>query len=644
MRYLLTGGGTGGHVYPLIAIAAEIRKRDSSSEFLYVGVKGKAEEKILMHFPEYPFRKVLSKGMPRNKNPFSFISFIFELSIGMLQSIIILLKFRPDIIIGSGGFASAPIYLAGAILRKKIFVHEQNIFPGIVNRFLGRTATKIGVSFRESLEYFSKNKGVYVGYPVRKSINKYDRSEARKELNIPGNAKVLFVFGGSQGARSINIAVSEIIEKLLKIDNIIIIHGTGRYKTKEYNAYDDTLSLIRKKSVTPDPNGQYRLMSYIDDIEKIYAASDLVVGRAGAGTIMELAASAKPSILIPKLGLPGNHQEFNAQAASSVGGAEFLLESKIKTGEKRIDMVNKDDLLLTVDKLINSPDKLKKMQKKMMMVYQPEAIDRILEVIAEILSAEELIKNKSSDDLKTPFNDISSTVFNPNDFPVLLSPFKVLANAGKGKRWGRGTELQLVRRYLSSRNWKVKNIGVKLTGILEVDEYFDNIILILKDKTPASRFQKLLGGDYKQVGFIRRNAFDTLARLKKWSPDMLDIFHNVTGDPYWEVKVEACRAMGDLSDFVPEKSKKEIIDILFAIQENAYFEVLEASLVALSKYNISLDILPGLRKLYFHPNRKVRISTARLLFKMREEAVFPDENSFYNEISDIFIPGHTENI
>ena len=332
-RILLTGGGTAGHVNPALAIGSVLASADT--RFLFVGVRGRIEEEVVPR-EGIPIKYVLASGFPGGVSA-DLIKFFANLAAGVIQSIFILLRFHPDIIIGTGGYVSAPVIVAAALLRRlhllksRVFIHEQNAVPGKLNRLMGRFATRVFVTFPETLAYFPKH-GVVVGYPLRKRITRVSREEARQkiDLEIPAGRKVILVFGGSQGSRTINRALVDSLGYLLPHkDRLFIIHGVGLLKSPEYNSLSDTEARLRRLYSAEQLRGIegfYAYRAFFHNIELLYALSDLVLARGGAGSLNEISAMGLPALIIPKSNLPGNHQVLNARSMERAGAAEILYE------------------------------------------------------------------------------------------------------------------------------------------------------------------------------------------------------------------------------------------------------------------------------------------------------------------------------
>ncbi len=392
LSVVFTGGGTGGHVYPNIAIYESIYDKYPDSKFFYLGTKNGAENKIIRNLNRpIKFISIRSRGIPSKIKSLGTVKSLFQIGLGVIKSIFILNKFKPDIVIGSGGYVAAPVLIAASILKIKIFIHEQNSMPGRLNRYIAKFATKIGISFRSTSDFFPKNKTVFTGYPLRRSIDLKESKDIKDRLNIPRENKVLFVFGGSKGARSINRAIAEIVPELLKIDKLTIIISTGRGISAEYCAYEETVRNFDKNSIPLELKGKLIVKEYFDNIDDIYAISDFVVSRAGAGTIEELTRMQLPSILIPKIDLPGDHQILNAKEQVERGGALIIYENiRVKNGKREI-FVQSNELLNKIKELLTQESILKEMKQNLEKIEKINSPEIILEVIESLCGT----KNKN---------------------------------------------------------------------------------------------------------------------------------------------------------------------------------------------------------------------------------------------------------
>lgn len=316
MKVIMTGGGTGGHIYPALAIAQGILDKIPHSEVLYVGGKD-SMEKDLAEKAGFPFHEIEVAPLPR------------KISLQMIKNCSVALKavgkakklvkaYRPDLIIGTGGYVCGPMVLAGHLAKVPTMIHEQNAVPGKTNKLLGRMVDRVCLGFPNTEQCFPKpEKCVYTGLPVRKEIMEQDKTEARKALGLSLDKPVLLVTGGSQGAHAINMVMEQLYNPLLA-KGIEIRHITGKKEYEKIQAFAD------QKNFNDYPN--LHLLAYGYHMEHCLAACDLVVGRAGASFLAEVTAIGRPSILIPYPYAVYNHQEANGRVVEKNGGAMVLLE------------------------------------------------------------------------------------------------------------------------------------------------------------------------------------------------------------------------------------------------------------------------------------------------------------------------------
>lgn len=326
MKVIISGGGTGGHVYPAIAIADKIMRKIPDSEVLFVGTRRGMESRLV---PErgYGIKYISARGLDR-KNPFKNIAVLKELIKGNKEVGKIINEFKPDMVIGTGGYVSAPVLFAAVRKKIPVFIHEQNAYPGLANRMLSRYAKKIFVSFPESEKYFKqKDKIVLTGNPVRKEFAASGLVDYREKLGIgPGEFFVLS-FGGSRGAEKINEAVMELVEIINKIPGAKLVHITGAHY------YESFCEKLMKKTIDIKGGDKVRILPYTDKIHEYMMAADLIISRAGAITVAEITACGKPAILIPSPNVTANHQFFNAKSLSDKGGAVLIEEKDLTKGK-----------------------------------------------------------------------------------------------------------------------------------------------------------------------------------------------------------------------------------------------------------------------------------------------------------------------
>ncbi len=390
IKVVFTGGGTGGHVYPNIAIYEALRERYPETSFLYIGTKQGAESRIVKNIPQpIEFKDVFSRGLPQNIRSFETIIAILYILLGTIQSYFILKKFKPDIIVGSGGYVAAPVLFAASLLKLKVFIHEQNAVPGRLNRFISRFATRIGVSFASTANFFPEDKVVFTGYPLRKNIRLKKKGNLREKFKIPGKNKVIFIFGGSTGARTINNATAELIPMLLAMEDITLILSTGRNYSHEYKAYEDTVKIFSDIGISSEIEGKLIIREYFDNIDEIYAITDLVISRAGAGTIKEITTLGLPSILIPKIDLPGDHQILNAREVQKIGGAKIVYETVKYENNRRMIYLPETALLDSIRETLSDGDALFNMRKKLRQIEKQNSTEVILTELEQILKGKE---------------------------------------------------------------------------------------------------------------------------------------------------------------------------------------------------------------------------------------------------------------
>ncbi len=324
MRIIITGGGTGGHIYPGISLAREFQSRDKNNEIIFVGTEHKMESEII---PQEGFRflGLRVKGIER-KFSLESLSALFLFLGSLFTSYGIIKDFKPDLVIGTGGYVSGSVALVSSLLGIPTFIHEQNVIPGITNQFLSLTGKKVFTSFPESAGYFwKKERIVFLGNPIRKSIWQGNKEKIIKENNLDSTKKTILVFGGSKGASTINKMVLHslyLIEESIWLEwQVLIISGEEDFK-----------NLTEKVTKSPFKE-TVRVLPYLHNIEDAYDLADLVVCRAGATTIAELSAKGIAAILIPYPYATGNHQLYNARFLES-NLAALIIEEKELNREK----------------------------------------------------------------------------------------------------------------------------------------------------------------------------------------------------------------------------------------------------------------------------------------------------------------------
>jgi len=375
MRILFTGGGTGGHIYPIIAIKRTFARFDSArqarlakdSVFLYVGPDNFAKDVFKKESLGSKF--ILAGKLRRYFSLLNFIDF-FKIPIGLIQSLWYVFWFMPDVIFSKGGYGSIPVVLAGWLYRIPIVIHESDSTPGLANRILARFTKKIIISFEETKKYFSIKKTILLGNPVREELIQGSREGVKKIFKINSEKPVILVMGGSQGAQKINEIIMNTLPRLL--EKCEVIHICGQKNLKFMEAGKSRLL----SGLDADKLKFYHPYPFLEEerLKHAYAISNLIISRAGAGSISEIAAINKASVLIPLASAASNHQTKNAWTLVKIGGAIILKERNLT-----INM-----FLGVILKLLDSPQKLKEMGEKAGSFYKPETNQKIVEEIVKL--------------------------------------------------------------------------------------------------------------------------------------------------------------------------------------------------------------------------------------------------------------------
>jgi UDP-N-acetylglucosamine--N-acetylmuramyl-(pentapeptide) pyrophosphoryl-undecaprenol N-acetylglucosamine transferase len=355
MRVLIAGGGTGGHIFPAVALAETFNARYPKGSILFVGTNKPLETSTLSR-KGFAHVSIAAEGL-KGRGLWGQIRSLGRIPKGFFQAVGIIWRFNPDIIIGVGGYSSGPVALAARLMGKMVVIHEQNIMPGITNRILAAFANRIFISFPDNLSMFKSSKTVVTGNPVRHdilSVEEVDRSAKRFSI---------LIVGGSQGAHAINRAVVEALDHLKDPARINFVHQTGpkdaKWVAKAYERQD--------VSATVEP--------FFEDMGSAYRLADIVICRAGATTVAELTALGKPAIFIPFPFAANNHQELNARYVADSGGAEVVLERDL-SGKL---------LAARIDEYAASPKVLQDMSAGAAALGRPKAADFIVDECRRLL-------------------------------------------------------------------------------------------------------------------------------------------------------------------------------------------------------------------------------------------------------------------
>lgn len=363
MKYIVTGGGTGGHIYPALAIADEIKKRDKGAEILYIGTENSLESKLVPK-AGYSFKTVRVRGLPRKINKEA-LGAAKELCLGLRDAKKIIKDFNPDIVIGTGGFVSGPIVYMATRMKIPTCIHEQNVFPGITNKILSRFVDLVLVTFEESRKYFKKKSHIRcTGNPIREDIIKF--KEAPKG-EFKDYKKIILSFGGSGGQKKLNDSILEIIDKGLLNQDYKLIHITGN------RFYETSMGYLDEKNIKLPKN--IDVIPYLYDMPRYLNLSDLIITSAGAITLAEISAIGIPSILIPKAYTAENHQEYNAREFESAGASILILERDL-----RGDLLNEK-----INGILSDEGKIQGMKKASRSLGNLRATENIVTEIGHII-------------------------------------------------------------------------------------------------------------------------------------------------------------------------------------------------------------------------------------------------------------------
>ncbi len=358
-KFILSGGGTGGHIYPAIAIANELKTRFPNAEILFVGAQDKME---MQKVPQagYKIEGLWIAGLQR-KLTLQNALFPFKLMSSLWKSRKIIRNFKPDAVIGTGGFASGPLLQAANSFNIPTVIQEQNSYPGITNKLLSKKANAICVAYEKLERFFPKDKIVFTGNPVRKDLVDVNskRQEGIEYFKLGPNKKTLLVLGGSLGARRVNQLIEKELDFLLK-NGIQIFWQCGKLYFEEYKKYND------KQNV--------QVVSFIDRMDLIYAAADFVISRAGASSVSELCLVGKPTIFIPSPNVAEDHQTKNAKAIVDKKGAILLKENELDSMFET-----------TFSDLISNENLQKELGQNIKTLAKPNATKDIVEEITKLI-------------------------------------------------------------------------------------------------------------------------------------------------------------------------------------------------------------------------------------------------------------------
>lgn len=376
MRVIVTGGGTGGHVSPAVAVITRLRERSAAEgtplDLLYVGSVTGVERRTMQGLG-VPYVAIQTGKLRRYLSLETPVDLLVRLPAGGVQALRAVRRFRPNVIFSTGGYVCVPTVAAGALLRVPSLTHEQTALVGLANRIAGKFATRVAVSYPQSLRYFPPGKAFVTGNPLRPGLLSGDASRAADTLGFRRDVLMVYVTGGAQGSHAINMAVKEALPRLLEMCQVLHQCGEG----PEGSGADLRELQAARDALPPEQVARYRVQAYVgEEIADVYALASLVVGRAGAGTVNELANLGKPSVLVPLPSAAGGEQEANARTLEREGGAVVLLQSDLTP----------DTLTTTVSNLIADPTRLAAMSEGARKLATPGAAGAIVDELVRLSS------------------------------------------------------------------------------------------------------------------------------------------------------------------------------------------------------------------------------------------------------------------
>ena len=617
-RYIFTGGGLAGHVRPNLAIAAQIRKKEPETRFLYVGIAGGAEADLTQkHGME--FQTVKARPFPGFLKPRSPL-FYLALLMGMVKSLFILWSFKPNIIVSSGGYIAAPLLFAALVLRKlhcsnvKLLVIETNAIPGKLNQAVAGAVDRVGVSFPEALDCFSTVKPVYLGHPVLDSGESEGRDAARESLGIPTGARLVLAFGGTSSVRTINRALVDALPALLEQSDVHVVLSTGaRRQGGAYNGEQDVKERLAELKLPDQLLQRFQAHKNLPTLSPYLRAADLVICRAGSSSIAELSRHGVPSLLIPRANVAGDHQVINARAMEREGAARLIYERPDLSSGDRTPVVFGKRLAAEVLALLDDGQALKEMSDRAIACQDPYVAQRIAHTLASLLGEETGAERLPEPHLTAVPERIAGK--NSNALVALL---KMVISGGEEPLSDDDRELVRYKAdtYLVSTNYEVRARGCRIAGLLGYRERLE--ILLAKATGQDSP------GKYSELPIVRRDAIVGLGHMGICSEDVYQALEAGLDDEYFESRFKAAWALGVL---VPQGSidparRGRIEQRLRQLTRTFFFEIRKEAVVALAEVLQLGTTEPDLFKhLYYHPVWPIRDAVVKALHRLLDRGV-----------------------
>ncbi|MGG4010727.1 undecaprenyldiphospho-muramoylpentapeptide beta-N-acetylglucosaminyltransferase [Bacillus smithii] len=364
MKIVVSGGGTGGHIYPALALIRTIKEKHAETSFLYIGTEKGLESKLVPR-EGIEFRSIHITGFKRSLS-FENVKTVARFLKGVRECKKWLKEYKPDIVIGTGGYVCGPVVYAASKLHIPTIIHEQNSVPGLTNKFLSKYVDKIAVCFEAAEEFFPREKVILTGNPRASEVVSAEKNGALRAFGLKENVPTVLIFGGSRGARPLNEAVVKSLPVLgNKPYQILYITGEIHFEN------------VKKEVSLAGKPSNVAIAPFVHNMPEILKEVDLVVSRAGATTLAELTALGVPSILIPSPYVTNNHQEKNARTLADKGAAVLLLEKELSP----------ERLVKELDSVLTNENRLKKMKQASSKLGIPDASDRLYQVMVELANS-----------------------------------------------------------------------------------------------------------------------------------------------------------------------------------------------------------------------------------------------------------------
>lgn len=362
MKIIVSGGGTGGHIYPALTLIDAIKNKRPDAEFLYVGTE-KGLEADIVPKAGITFTALKLEGGLERHFTLANISRAANAVWSIKHASDIVKDFKPNVVVGTGGYVCGPILLAASLMKVPTLIQEQNAVAGVTNKILSKFVNKIAVGTQDALKNFPADKTIYTGNPIRSTVLDAKKEDGLKEFGFTADKPIVLISGGSRGARSINDAMIDVLKSAAQKNSAQFLHVTGK---GEFDSVMERLADLNAPNI--------KVVPYLYNMPQAMAMADLAIFRAGATGLAELTARGVPAILIPYPYAAENHQEFNARALVDAGAARMILNKDLTA----------EILSAQLDELLSSPETLKQMAKASLSLGKPNAADEIANLILSL--------------------------------------------------------------------------------------------------------------------------------------------------------------------------------------------------------------------------------------------------------------------